>query len=109
MLRPGDAMENHYHKYCDESFVVLEGECALWVRCTDTYTMRQGGVYRFEPGEMHYLINESDAPFRLVFIKSPASPGDTHAVPWTPGRSVPRRPPDPRPRPATTTTGEKSG
>lgn len=92
MLRPGDAMDNHYHKQCDESFVVLEGECTLWVGCAERYTMRAGDVYRCEPGEMHYLINESDAPFRLVFIKSPASPGDTHTAPWTPGQPVPTVP-----------------
>jgi quercetin dioxygenase-like cupin family protein len=77
VLRPGDAMDNHLHEHCDESFVVLAGECTLWINCAERRTMRVGDVYRCEPDEMHYLVNESDAPFRLVFVKSPASPGDT--------------------------------
>lgn len=90
LLRPGDVVENHVHEHCDESFVVLEGEATLWIDCRDRHTMRAGEVYRCPPGEMHYLINESDAPFRLVFIKSPASPGDTIVRPWQPGEPAVR-------------------
>lgn len=88
-LRPGDGMENHYHRHCDETFVVIEGECTLWVDCEEQHTMRFGDVYRCQPGEMHYLVNETDADFRCIFIKSPASPGDTIPAPWTPGQPIP--------------------
>jgi len=88
-LRPGDAMENHLHRYCDESFAVLEGECTLWINCIERFTMRVGDVFRCEPEEMHYLANDSDSDFRCFFIKSPASPGDTENVPWVPGEEVP--------------------
>ncbi len=91
LLRPGDAMDNHLHERCDESFVVLEGECTLWVDCTERHTIRAGDVVRCAPGEMHHLVNESDADLRLVFVKSPASPGDTVVVPWRPGEPVPAR------------------
>ena len=91
LLRAGDAVDNHLHDHCDESFVVLEGECTLWVDCVERRTMRLGDVYRCEPGEMHHLVNESGAPFRCLFIKSPASPGDTLTLPWRPGEPVPRR------------------
>ncbi|HLU64464.1 MAG TPA: cupin domain-containing protein [Protaetiibacter sp.] len=91
LLRPGDEMANHLHDHCDESFVVIEGECTLWIDCKEKHTMRVGDVFRCEPGEMHYLINESDADFRLVFIKSPASPGDTVLLPWQPGDPAPMR------------------
>ena len=91
LLRAGDAMDNHLHDRCDESFVVTEGECTLWVDCVERHTMRVGDVYRCEPGEMHYLVNESGAPFRCLFIKSPASPGDTVTLPWQPGERVPQR------------------
>lgn len=90
-LRPGDVMDNHLHERCDESFVVVEGECTLWVNCSERFTMRVGDVVRCEPGEMHYLVNESEADFRLVFVKSPASPGDTIVLPWHPGQPVPER------------------
>lgn len=88
-LNPGDSMPNHLHRHCDESFVVLEGVASLWVNATTRHTMTTTDVFRCEPDEMHYLVNDSDAPFRCVFIKSPASPGDTVTVPWAPGQPVP--------------------
>lgn len=93
-LNPGDAMPNHLHRHCDESFVVLEGVASLWVNGATRHTMTTTDVFRCEPGEMHYLVNDSDAPFRCVFIKSPASPGDTVTVPWAPGQPVPVPPTD---------------
>ena len=84
-LRAGDDMVNHFHRHCDESFIVIEGEVTLHVDCGEPITLREGDVARCAPGELHYFVNRSDAPMRLVFIKSPQSPGDTIAVPWTPG------------------------
>ncbi|MDQ0614066.1 quercetin dioxygenase-like cupin family protein [Microbacterium sp. W4I4] len=88
MLRPGDEVENHFHNHCDETFIALEGECTLWIERAYRHTMRTGDVYRCEPGEHHYLINETGSAFRLLFIKSPSSPGDTHAEPWNPRESA---------------------
>lgn len=90
-LRPGDAMPNHLHEHCDETFVVLEGSASLWVDAATRHPLTPDLVYRCVPGEMHYLVNDSDAPFRCVFIKSPASPGDTVTLPWVPGEPVPTR------------------
>lgn len=92
LMRPGDSMPNHLHRHCDESFVVLEGRATLWVDATERHDMTPDTAFRCSPGEMHYLVNDSDAPFRCVFIKSPASPGDTVTIPWTPGEPVPSIP-----------------
>ena len=89
LLNPGDSMPNHLHQHCDESFVVLEGTCTLWMDAAERHTMTAHEVFRANPGEMHYLVNESDSPFRCLFIKSPASPGDTVTIPWAPGEPVP--------------------
>ena len=83
-LRAGDAMENHYHAHCDETFVVLEGRCTLWVNEEYSTTLGVNDVFRCHQGEHHYLVNDFDAVFRAVFIKSPAGPGDTINVPWAP-------------------------
>jgi mannose-6-phosphate isomerase-like protein (cupin superfamily) len=91
-LAPGQAMPNHLHRHCDESFVVVEGRAGLWLDATTRYDLTPDTVVRCEPGEMHYLVNDSDAPFRCVFVKSPASPGDTVTVPWVPGEPAPERP-----------------
>ncbi len=93
-LRAGQSMTNHYHAACDESFVVIEGQASLWVDGASRVDLGPGAVARCEPGEMHYLVNDTAADFRCIFIKSPASPGDTHNVPWVPGEPAPERPTD---------------
>lgn len=92
LLAPGQSMPNHLHRHCDETFVVLEGECTLWVDGVE-HRMVAEDVVRCEPGEMHHLVNDGDTDFRCVFLKSPASPGDTVVVPWSPGEPLPV-PPD---------------
>ena len=91
-LRPGDEMPNHIHHYCDESFIVLEGRATLWVDCANAVTLTPGDVYRCVPNEMHYFTNDGEQVFRMVFIKSPASAGDTVNLPWTPGAPAPQVP-----------------
>jgi len=91
-LRPGDEMPNHIHHFCDESFIVLEGQVTLWVDCANPVTLTPGDVYRCVPNEMHYFANDGDQVFRMVFIKSPASAGDTVTLPWTPGSPAPQLP-----------------
>ena len=87
-LRPGDAIENHYHEHCDESFVVIEGECVLWVDGEHRHVMRAGELYSCAPGERHCVVNDGDADCRFVFLKTPPSPGDTIADPWQPPRGA---------------------
>lgn len=84
-LRPGDEMPNHLHHHCDESFIAVEGRATLWVDGSQRFELTPGDVYRCAPEEQHYFVNEGDAVFRMVFIKSPASPGDTVTLPWRPG------------------------
>ena len=88
-LRPGDDASNHYHAQIEETFVVLEGSATLWINCTESYTVVAGDVYRCEPGEMHYFVNETDADFRALFVKAPYDPADGVQVPWKPGDPVP--------------------
>lgn len=92
LMRPGDVIDNHIHEHCDESFIVLEGACTLWVNCEKRIEIVPGDVVRCAPREMHYLVNESDSDFRMIFIKSPASPGDTIVIPWASGDPVPSIP-----------------
>lgn len=92
-LRPGDAIPNHIHRRCDESFVVLEGTASLWVGASTLIRLDSDQLVRCAPGEMHFLINDGDAPFRCAFIKSPSSPGDTEIIPWQPGEPIPSVPP----------------
>ncbi len=88
-LRPGDEAENHYHAELEETFIPLEGEATMWIDCKDKYTLRPGDLYRAEPGEMHYFVNESDTLFRALFVKAPYNPSDVVPVAWVPGEPIP--------------------
>lgn len=95
-LRPGDEMTNHIHHFCDESFVVLEGQATLWFDCETSHALQPGDVYRAAPDEMHYFINDCDGVFKMIFIKSPSSPEDTINLPWHPGQPAPQVPDAPK-------------
>lgn len=83
-LRPGDAMDNHLHERCHETFVVIEGELTVWTDRSARTLLRAGDVASCEPGEEHHVRNDGDVLCRLVFLKTPPSPGDTIVLPWTP-------------------------
>lgn len=83
-LRPGDLIDNHYHRHCDESFIVIEGQCTLWIDASQRRTLHAGDIASCSPGERHCLINESDMDCRFVFLKTPPSADDTIAEPWLP-------------------------
>lgn len=86
-LRPGDAMPNHYHERCDETFIVLEGSCSLWTDRANATELTQGDIASCEPLEQHHLRNDGTEDCRFIFIKTPASPGDTINDDWTPSNS----------------------
>jgi quercetin dioxygenase-like cupin family protein len=83
-LRPGDAMDNHIHERCHESFLVIEGELTLWTNRSVRTVLQVGDIASCEPFEEHHVRNGADVPCRLVFMKTPPSPGDTIVLPWTP-------------------------
>ena len=89
VLRPGDAFPNHFHRNIEEGFYVLEGEATLWHDCKERFVLTPGDYHRCDPGEMHYFVNESDANFKMAFIKAPWDPDDVVVVEWTPGEPVP--------------------
>ena len=83
-LRPGDEVDNHYHRHCVESFIVMEGSCTLWVDQGAPVILTVGDIVSSAANEQHYLRNDTEEPCRFIFLKTPSSPGDTIAVPWVP-------------------------
>lgn len=83
-LRPGDEIDNHYHEHCTESFIVVEGSCTLWIDQKDSYQLVPGDIVRSPANEQHCLRNDTDEVCRFIFLKTPASPGDTIKVDWSP-------------------------
>src|SRR5262245_47914249 len=93
VLRPGDDYRNHYHAKSENVFLTLEGRVTLWSDCRSKLSLGPGELYRCDPGEMHYLVNEGTERWRAVFIRVPFDPSDTVPVEWRPGEPPPSREP----------------
>ncbi len=82
----GESHPCHKHEKQEESFFVLEGECAVYVD-GKRVIIKKGDYLQCEPGEAHMFINESDKPFKSVFIKAPhLEEKDSVYIDWEPGR-----------------------
>jgi quercetin dioxygenase-like cupin family protein len=67
---PGDDFEAHYHNVMEENFYILEGEVDIVVDGKVNH-MKQGDFIHIEPLEIHYCINVSDKPVKMVSSLAP--------------------------------------
>jgi quercetin dioxygenase-like cupin family protein len=67
---PGADFRAHYHNVMEEDFYILEGEVTIVVDGV-SHELRQGQLIHIEPGEVHYVINRSSAPVRMVSTLAP--------------------------------------
>lgn len=88
VLPPGQDFPNHYHKELEESFFTLEGEVSLYVN-GEKHHLQKGDFFRCDPLEMHYFVNESQTPWKAIFVKAPYDPKDGVTVDWKPGQPIP--------------------
>lgn len=81
----GEEHPCHKHTKQEESFLVLEGECAVYLD-GEKLVIYQGDYLQCDIGESHMFINESDKPFKAVFIKAPhLEEKDSVYIDWKPG------------------------
>ena len=82
----GEQHPCHKHTKQEESFLVLEGECAVYVD-GKRVLIKKGDYLQCAVGESHLFKNESDASFKAVFIKAPhLEEKDSVYIDWEPGR-----------------------
>jgi quercetin dioxygenase-like cupin family protein len=82
----GEQHPCHKHERQEESFFVLEGECAVYLDGV-RIVLKKGDYLQCDLGESHLFRNESDAPFKAVFIKAPhLQEKDSVYIDWEPGR-----------------------
>jgi len=72
---PGQELGAHWHERIEETFYFLRGSGKMVVEGKEE-RIEVGDVYRIEPGEVHNIINDTDAPVEGVFIKSSYDPED---------------------------------
>lgn len=78
LLLPGEGSRDygrHFHQVVEETFYFLEGSGKMCVNDVE-FQVSAGEVVRIEPGEKHWLQNNTSAPLKAVFIKYPYIPED---------------------------------
>jgi len=79
LLLPGQQLGAHYHHEVEETFYILEGQAAFYVDDIK-HQLVAGDAIRLEAPERHDVVNESDQPLKMVFIKCPYLPKDKVTV-----------------------------
>lgn len=74
-LKPGEKMGVHGHREVEETFFFCEGSPKIYVNDAE-YQTKEGDAYRLEPLEKHDIVNDTDRPVRIIFIKCPYLPED---------------------------------
>jgi len=72
---PGQDFKAHYHEVMEENFFILEGTVTITVDGKPN-TLNSGQFIHIEPGEVHYLKNESNAVVRMTACLAPFKEGD---------------------------------
>ena len=72
---PGQELGAHRHEKVEETFYFTRGTPRVVVNGQD-YRVRVGDAFRMEPGDVHNIVNDTDEPTKMVFIKCPYLPKD---------------------------------
>ncbi len=72
---PGERMGAHSHNEVEEVFFFFEGSPTIIINDKEFKTI-QGDTFRIEAKEKHDILNDTDNPVRIIFIKSPFLPND---------------------------------
>lgn len=75
LLLPGERLGAHYHNEVEETFFFIQGGGKMYVNEVE-YEARTGDAFRIEAPEHHDILNDTDEPTKIVFIKCPYLPED---------------------------------
>ena len=75
LMLPGQALGGHYHEEVEETFYVAQGE-GVFIIDGETHPAREGDAFRMDPRDRHDILNNTQAPLKLIFIKCPYLPQD---------------------------------
>jgi quercetin dioxygenase-like cupin family protein len=75
----GQRLGGHYHEETEETFYIVEGQVTFYVNDVP-HPLVAGDAVRLQPLERHRVINQSDRPVKMVFIKCPYLPKDKFDV-----------------------------
>ena len=69
-FQAGQDFPAHYHNIMEENFYILEGEVDIVVDGVVNHLIT-GQFIHIEPGEVHYVINKSDAVIKMISTLAP--------------------------------------
>lgn len=69
-FQAGQDFKAHYHNIMEEDFYILEGEIDIVVDGKVNH-LTVGQLIHIEPGEIHYCVNNSDAPVKMISALAP--------------------------------------
>ncbi len=74
-FQAGQDFKAHYHNIMEENFYILEGEVDIVVDGV-THHLTAGQLIHIEPSEVHYVINNSSAPVKMISTLAPYTDPD---------------------------------
>ena len=74
-FQAGQDFKAHYHNVMEENFYILEGEVDIIVDGT-THRLHPGDLIHIEPGEVHYVVNRSNNPVKMISTLAPYTDPD---------------------------------
>ncbi|SHJ41870.1 cupin domain-containing protein [Hespellia stercorisuis] len=69
-FQAGQDFKAHYHNIMEENFFILEGEVDIIVDGV-SHTLTAGQLIHIEPKEVHYVINNSNGPVKMISTLAP--------------------------------------
>lgn len=69
-FQAGQDFKAHYHNIMEENFFILEGEVDIEVDGV-CHTLKAGQLIHIEPKEVHFVINRSNGPVKMVSTLAP--------------------------------------
>lgn len=74
-FQAGEDFPAHYHNVMEENFYILEGEVDIIVDGV-THHLTVGQFIHIEPNEVHYVVNRSNGPIKMVSTLAPYQEDD---------------------------------
>ena len=74
-FQPGQDFPAHYHNIMEENFYIMEGEIDIVVDDKINH-MKKGDFIHIEPGEVHYVKNNSNKKIVMISTLGPFQDSD---------------------------------
>ncbi len=75
LIKAGESMGGHYHDEVEEHFLVLEGNPTMVID-GEEHPCGPGDAWKIDAPHKHNVVNNTDQPVKVVFIKTPYLPKD---------------------------------